>query len=258
MLEVTRQRIVGLRQALPGVLNEGAEEQRLLVEARDLFEASGFDLLVQGRPETEVSGDVLLELAPGADEGNGAQILQAQATLTRSARGPACDIGESVEAKRRHPLEVGDELLVLAERTVMAVRGAGDLLEEILVLAGERRALLGVELILQARGHQLLQVVPGGLVGAELRAHRLTLDGQMDLTALDGAAHGAVELVGVPPAAGGRAAATVEEDHADTALAGKLGQPLLRAVYLPVGGDISAVLCAVGEAEHDVLRVSPA
>lgn len=68
MLEVARQRIVGLREALPGVLNEGAEEQRLLVEARKLIDSSGFDLLVEGRAEAEVSGDVLLELAPGSGD----------------------------------------------------------------------------------------------------------------------------------------------------------------------------------------------
>ena len=51
-------------------------------------------------------------------------------------------------------------------------------------------------------------------------------------------------------AAPGAAAATVEDRQLDVALGGERRQRLLRAVGLPGGGDVAAVLARVGVAEH--------
>ena len=51
-------------------------------------------------------------------------------------------------------------------------------------------------------------------------------------------------------------AAPVEHGQLDAALAGQLGEPLLRAVDLPVRGEIAAVLARVGVADHHLQAVA--
>ena len=78
----------------------------------------------------------------------------------------------------------------------------------------------------------------------------LPLHGHLNLITLYLLAQRRIEQVGIAAATGGRATTAIEEQHLDARLAGHAGQVFLRPVDSPVGHEITAVLGAIGEAQH--------
>ena len=214
--------------------------------------ALGDELGQRGAHAVE-AGDVLLHLAPGAHEGDGAQVLEAQGAGALAPGGAAGDVEHAVIAERGHLLQVGEEERILLEAAVGFAALRRQLREQAHVLGGEVGRLGREELVLQPGGEELLHVEAGRVGRAEVGADGLALHGELDLGMLDVGAEGAVELVGVAAAPRRRAAAAVEEHHLHARFAGGAGQIALGLVDGPVGGHVAAVLGAVREAEHDVL-----
>jgi hypothetical protein len=119
-----------------------------------------------------------------------------------------------------------------------------------------RRSVIRSPALREGGRDQRLQVAAGQARGAVLGGDDLALLGDPEGTRDRARRLRPDRLVAGPAAATDRAAAAVEEPQPDAVLAGHLDQRQLGPVERPVGGEVAAVLVAVGVAEHDLLRLA--
>src|SRR5690606_15620755 len=108
----------------------------------------------------------------------------------------------------------------------------------------------------QGGRHDVFQVPAPDFGVLVLALDHLALFGQPDLAVYRAGGLGNDGLEAGASAAGDRTAAPVEEAEPDPALLEDLDEFAFRAVERPVGGEIAAVLVAVGIAEHDFLNTA--
>ena len=208
--------------------------------------------------QAEPAGQAVPALRPAEHPGDRPQVLDAVAGLP--LRGPRADAQVRDQVDRRGLVEVADEAgVVVDELPIRAVAFLGG------GRHGPRpflaRPLLRVGRVAQAgaqhRVDRLLEVAVRDLRVGVAREGDLALLRQPQPAVQRPGRLGHDRAAGGAAAAPDGAAPAVEQGQGHAGLPAGLGQRLLRAVELPVGGDEAAVLVAVRIPQHDLLPVSP-
>ena len=110
----------------------------------------------------------------------------------------------------------------------------------------------------QRRCGQDFQVSPANFGVGIFAGDRFALLGQADLTVHSTRRLGDYRFITRPAAATDGAAATVKQAQADAVGPAKLDQADFGLVELPARRDVTAILVAVGVAEHDLLQAAAA
>ena len=250
---------VGLSQRELRVVDEGAEEGPFAVRGTELVPARvtlarpGRERAAQAVPR----GQVHAALGPGEDPGNRPQVFDAGSGP--AARGPAAQVQEGDLVDGSGGVEIGNEGSALDERAIGRRGGGRDRGHEPVPrgrargvggLPGQARHEHGVDELLQVALREVAARVAVGdglaLLGeAEAPGHRFSGLGQ------DGA-------VGGPSAAAHGPAAAVEEQQSHVVAPAHLRERALRAVELPVRGDVAGVLVGIAVADHHRLAAADA
>ena len=149
---VGRQFEIGLAHALHAVADQGAEKPVAPVQVLQVLQAADLLQLLQCGSQAVESGHILAELAPGADEGNRAQVLEILFPATAAARRPAGDIRLTVIAHRAHLLQIRQELGVRLELLVALETDPRQFFEQFALLQIDFPFDLVIEIVFEPRG----------------------------------------------------------------------------------------------------------
>jgi hypothetical protein len=134
---------------------------------------------LDGRSDTVVPGNILLQLAPRPHERDRPEIIEVQFFLIASFIGPAADIGLAIILQRTFIFQVGNKHVVVFKGRVLLIARLRQFLDNLPVLPGNR-IFFFKQTRGQPGGQQLFAIMLKMRFCAIHAGNRLALNGELN------------------------------------------------------------------------------